>query len=201
MPTIRLEIDPKFLGPMSVGTVSVIRTLAQDLGLSLKEAKETVDECVFEGRPSTLHVNSVAAGLVLCEKLSRLGAPAVVRATLKLPDPSEVRQPESPGGNTRLTFVAPDIVALEESIRDTFPELSPLQTEQVLSHLGKVLYAPRRYLDAYHSGLITAPELQNKLLAEIHSEVWGRIGRYVEVSELAHIEERVERMLFPLGQG
>jgi hypothetical protein len=47
---IALRIDPELCGPVSVGTVAVIKLLAEHLGLSLSAAMEYVDRAVFEAQ-------------------------------------------------------------------------------------------------------------------------------------------------------
>jgi hypothetical protein len=49
VPTLRLAIDAELCGPISIGTVKVIRMLSRHLGVSLREANAVVDRCVFEG--------------------------------------------------------------------------------------------------------------------------------------------------------
>ncbi|MCC6903526.1 MAG: hypothetical protein IT377_31450 [Polyangiaceae bacterium] len=54
MVTVVLSIEPDLCGPVSVGTVRVIRTLEQSLGLCLADALAVVNRAVFDGE--TVHV-------------------------------------------------------------------------------------------------------------------------------------------------
>ena len=46
---LRLTVDPKFCGPVSVGTVDLIKILRDRLNLKLSEAKHYVDDAVYGG--------------------------------------------------------------------------------------------------------------------------------------------------------
>ena len=91
MPTVQLKIEPEFLGPMSVGTISVVQVLADVLGLGLKDAKDAVDACVFKGETASFHVSSADAGERLCQALSALEGPPRIHASMSI-DPSAVRE-------------------------------------------------------------------------------------------------------------
>ena len=49
MAAISVSIEPDLCGPISVGTVGVIRALMAHLGLAPSEAEALVDRCVFDG--------------------------------------------------------------------------------------------------------------------------------------------------------
>lgn len=49
MPSVKLSIQPQLCGPVSFGTIDVIRAVQSCAGLSLVEAKALVDQCVFHG--------------------------------------------------------------------------------------------------------------------------------------------------------
>jgi len=74
MPSVRLSIQAQLCGPVSIGTVDVIKAVRLHAGLTLPEAKAIVDRCVFEGETVTI------AGL------SSLEAQALVAALRGLPD-------------------------------------------------------------------------------------------------------------------
>jgi ribosomal protein L7/L12 len=82
VPTIQLRIDPVLCGPVSVGTVSVIKLLRDRLGLSLADAKKYIDRCVFDGETVTIHVESVEAAENLARDLVATSAPAKIYADL-----------------------------------------------------------------------------------------------------------------------
>jgi hypothetical protein len=66
MSAVRLSIQPELCGPVSVGTVRVIRLVSQHAHLSISEATELVDRCVFEGETVSIPMPSSedAASLV-----------------------------------------------------------------------------------------------------------------------------------------
>ncbi len=47
--TIQLSIEPDLCGPISVGTVRIVKLVAHHLALGLSDAIAYVDRCVFEG--------------------------------------------------------------------------------------------------------------------------------------------------------
>jgi hypothetical protein len=61
MPAVRLKIEPELVGPISIGTVAVIRALCDHLQLSLAEAIGHVNRCVFDAEIVTVPAPSVAA--------------------------------------------------------------------------------------------------------------------------------------------
>ena len=60
-----VSIEADLCGPISVGTVSVIRALIAHLGLSLSEAEALVDRCVFDGERVQIAAPSRAAAEAL----------------------------------------------------------------------------------------------------------------------------------------
>jgi hypothetical protein len=81
MPVVKLSIQARHCGPVSVGTVDIIKVVHLHAGLTLSEAKALVDRCVFEGETVT----------IAC--LSDLAANALVAGLRQLPDapPIDVR--------------------------------------------------------------------------------------------------------------
>jgi len=75
-------MDPDLCGPVSVGTVGVIRVLSEQLGIPLTEAGNIVDRCVFEGEEVTLEVRSEAAARDLLAALARTQAGPRIRAVV-----------------------------------------------------------------------------------------------------------------------
>jgi hypothetical protein len=82
MTKIVLIIEGELCGPMSIGTVAVIRALEKHLGLSLAEANEWVDRCVFEGEQITLDAPTQLAAEALLAELQRLPAAQRIHASL-----------------------------------------------------------------------------------------------------------------------
>jgi hypothetical protein len=82
MTLIALTIVGAFCGPMSIGTVAVIRAIEQHLGLPLAEANEFVDRCVFGGEKVLLPAPTRAAAEALLAAFGRLPAAARIHASI-----------------------------------------------------------------------------------------------------------------------
>ena len=54
MPSVQLSIRGRFCGPLSFGTVDVIKAVGLHAGVTLAEAKALVDRCVFDGETVTI---------------------------------------------------------------------------------------------------------------------------------------------------
>ena len=67
---------------MSIGTVAVIRALEMHLGLSLGEAQQFVDRCVFEGETLTLPAATRAQAEALLAEFARLPAARRIHASI-----------------------------------------------------------------------------------------------------------------------
>ena len=78
MAVVRLAIDSELCGPISIGTVAVVRLLHEHLGLSIDAATACVDRCVFD--TETLHL----------ELPSREAAERLVRALTALPSATRI---------------------------------------------------------------------------------------------------------------
>lgn len=79
---IVLTIEGDFCGPMSIGTVAVIRAIEKRLGLSLSEANGFVDRCVFERETVTLAAPTRAAAEALLAEFSQLPAASRIHASI-----------------------------------------------------------------------------------------------------------------------
>jgi hypothetical protein len=77
---IRLSIEPELCGPLSMGTVAVVKLLSRHLALPLRDVLALVDRCVFDAEVLELPVPSRKAALDLVESLSSLRTPAKVHA-------------------------------------------------------------------------------------------------------------------------
>jgi len=82
MTRIALRIEPDLCGPMSIGTVAVIRNIARHLDLPLAEANELVDRCVFDEQAVTLPAPSRAAADALLAAFRRLPAAPRIHASI-----------------------------------------------------------------------------------------------------------------------
>jgi len=82
MPQIELTIDGDLCGPLSVGTVAVIRAIERHLGLALDDATTLVNHCVFEGRRVSLPAPSWEAARALLAEFERLPAAPRLHASL-----------------------------------------------------------------------------------------------------------------------
>jgi len=79
---IELSIDGDCYGTLSVGTVAVIRALQKHLELSLSEATELVNRCVFEGERVSLSASTRDAAQALLAEFARLPAAPRLHASL-----------------------------------------------------------------------------------------------------------------------
>lgn len=82
MTMIALRIEGDLCGPMSIGTVAVIRAIARHLDLSLMESNEYVDRCVFEGKTVSLPAPSRSAAEALLAELGQLPAAPRIHASI-----------------------------------------------------------------------------------------------------------------------
>ncbi|MFO0552311.1 MAG: hypothetical protein U0271_28245 [Polyangiaceae bacterium] len=77
MAQVNISIEGRFLGPMSVGTVSVVRLIQQHTGLSLREAKALVDRAVFEGQRIEIRFEKFVAARRFATAVRELMAPPI----------------------------------------------------------------------------------------------------------------------------
>lgn len=82
MTQILLTIEGDCCGPMSIGTVAVIRAIEKHLGLSLATASSSVERCVFEGEQIALAAPSRRSAEALLAEFGRLPAAARIRASI-----------------------------------------------------------------------------------------------------------------------
>ncbi|GMV14391.1 MAG: hypothetical protein HS104_19680 [Polyangiaceae bacterium] len=80
MSCVRLSIEPDLCGPVSVGTVKVIRVVERTLELSLGEALRYVNRSVFDGETVCIPAPSPAAAAACVAELDALRTGASVRA-------------------------------------------------------------------------------------------------------------------------
>ncbi len=72
MSSVRLSIQAQLCGPVSVGTVTVIRLVGQHAHLAVREAKEFVDRCVFDGETVSIPMPSLEDASLLVHALRLL---------------------------------------------------------------------------------------------------------------------------------
>ncbi|MBK1856590.1 hypothetical protein JO972_16620 [Verrucomicrobiaceae bacterium 5K15] len=77
---IRFSVDPKFCGPVSIGTLDLIRLIMDRCCLGLGDAKSLVDRAVFDGETVELHVPRDCDAANLLEDMKNLDGPARVNA-------------------------------------------------------------------------------------------------------------------------
>ena len=82
MATISLTIEPDFCGPISMGTVAVIRALMAHLSLSVNEAEALVDRCVTAGERVAIAAPSRFAAEALLAAFQLVPAAPRIHATL-----------------------------------------------------------------------------------------------------------------------
>jgi hypothetical protein len=83
MSAVRLSIQPELCGPVSVGTVVVIRLVSQHANLSLAEAMKLVDRCVFDGETVSIPTPSSDAAAALVRALASLPEVPKVEASIE----------------------------------------------------------------------------------------------------------------------
>jgi hypothetical protein len=89
--SVVLRIEPELCGPISIGTVSVIRLVAKHLELSLSVAMRYVDRCVFEGEQVHIPAPSDVAAEGFVVAIRALAATPRVEATVeRAPDSRDV---------------------------------------------------------------------------------------------------------------
>jgi hypothetical protein len=81
--TVRLSIEPRFLGPASVGTVEIVKLVKLHAGVSLTEAKGLVDSCVFDGQSVAIAMSSLDSAEAFIRAISLVEGPAKVQATME----------------------------------------------------------------------------------------------------------------------
>src|SRR5690242_10748232 len=72
MSAVRLSIQAQLCGPISVGTVKVIRLVSEHARLTLSEAAKFVDRCVFDGETVLIPMPSPEAASLLVDALRAL---------------------------------------------------------------------------------------------------------------------------------
>ena len=80
--SIALRIEAELCGPVSVGTVSVIKLIAQHLALGVPAAMALVDRCVFDGETVTVSAPSREAATSLIRAFAAL--PPVPRVSAEI---------------------------------------------------------------------------------------------------------------------
>lgn len=75
MATVHLRVEPVLCGPVSVGTVELIKRVQERFRLSLTDAKAAVDRCVFDGETVTL-VTSCDEAALFASEVGALESPA-----------------------------------------------------------------------------------------------------------------------------
>jgi len=61
MAAVTLRIEPELCGPMSIGTVAIVKLVAEHFALSIPHAIEYVERCVFDGEEVHIPASSRAA--------------------------------------------------------------------------------------------------------------------------------------------
>ncbi len=82
MAILELSIEAELCGPISVGTVAVVRALIEHSGLPLADAVALVDRCTFAGERVTVQLPSPAAAQALLSALARVPAAPRIHAAI-----------------------------------------------------------------------------------------------------------------------
>src|SRR5262249_31270791 len=83
MSSVRLSIQPELCGPVSVGTVKVIRLVGQHAQLGLPEAAAFVDRCVFDGETVSIPMPSTEKAASLVRALRSLPTVPKIEASIE----------------------------------------------------------------------------------------------------------------------
>jgi hypothetical protein len=81
---LRLAIQAELCGPVSIGTVAVVRVMRDQLGLPTGVATALVERCVFDGEIVNLSVNSREIADRFVQALAAL--PSGPRVSVELSD-------------------------------------------------------------------------------------------------------------------
>ena len=82
MATVHLSVEAVLCGPVSIGTVELIKLVRKQFGLSLAEAKAHVDRCVFDGETVALIAPTTEAAEVFAREVGDLKSPARFRVSI-----------------------------------------------------------------------------------------------------------------------
>ncbi len=83
MSAVQLSIRAELCGPVSVGTVKVIRLISHHGHLGLSAAKNFVDRCVFDGETVSIPMPSREDASLLVQALSSLPDVPRIEATVE----------------------------------------------------------------------------------------------------------------------
>jgi hypothetical protein len=84
MVLVTLSVEPDLCGPVSVGTVCLVKLLAEWLELPLAQSVSAVDRCVFEGDSLRVRFSSPDLARRLLRQLSELPLANRINATLDI---------------------------------------------------------------------------------------------------------------------
>lgn len=79
---IILTVDPKFCGPVSVGTIGLIKLVQKSFDLGLAEAKSLVDKAVFGGEIVEIQIPEHCKGSEIISEIELLDSEANIQALL-----------------------------------------------------------------------------------------------------------------------
>ena len=85
MPIVNLSIEADLCGPISVGTVGVVRALMTHLEMSLTESLAVVNRCVFDGERAEIAAPSQRVAEALLLALQRTNAASRIHAVIAEP--------------------------------------------------------------------------------------------------------------------
>ncbi|MES1173503.1 MAG: hypothetical protein ABUL62_04165 [Myxococcales bacterium] len=82
MSILELTIEAELCGPISMGTVAVVRALMEHSGLALEAAVALVDRCTFSGERVAVPLPSSAAAEALLAALQQVAAAPRISASI-----------------------------------------------------------------------------------------------------------------------
>ena len=79
---LRISVDPKFCGPVSLGTVDLIKIVRERCSFGLAEAKRYIDDAVFGGEIVDIPLPAETDGSALADEIRALETPAKISVEL-----------------------------------------------------------------------------------------------------------------------
>ena len=79
---LRVSVDPRFCGPVSVGTVDLIKVVREHCNFGLRQAKDYIDDAVFGGEVVDIPLPNETDGEALVDEIRALETPARISVEL-----------------------------------------------------------------------------------------------------------------------
>ena len=79
---LRISVEPSFCGPVSLGTVDLIKIVRERCNFGLRQAKDYIDDAVFGDEVVDIPLPDETDGQTLVEEIRALETPAVISVEL-----------------------------------------------------------------------------------------------------------------------